>query len=87
MINNHILARQTTNYVFVLRTVIVTNDRLSIYIYINFNKSFSNFPTVLVTSSGNTTLLYDNQKYNHDKKKLPELLTLMNLNFSHYKIN
>jgi hypothetical protein len=33
VINNHILARQTTNYVFVL-TVIVTNDRLSIYIYI-----------------------------------------------------
>ena len=34
VINNHILARQTTNYVFVLITVIVTNDRLSIYIYI-----------------------------------------------------
>lgn len=33
VINNHILARQTTNYVFVLITVIVTNDRLSIYIY------------------------------------------------------
>ena len=34
VINNHILARQTTNYVFVLITIIVTNDRLSIYIYI-----------------------------------------------------
>ena len=33
VINNHILARQTTNFVFVLITVIVTNDRLSIYIY------------------------------------------------------